>query len=102
LAKFHRKKAPGKRSEELDEPSLLVLQQLSAFLKLAESLDRSHCSLVQHASFIYADKEKAMLEIIATGDCQLEVWGAETHAKGFKKVFHRELTFRVRTAGPLD
>jgi exopolyphosphatase/guanosine-5'-triphosphate,3'-diphosphate pyrophosphatase len=65
-------------------------------------LDRSHCSLVQHARFIYADKDKAMLEIIATGDCQLEVWGAESHAKGFKKVFHRELTLRVRTVGPLD
>ncbi len=102
LARFHRKKAPGKRSEELDEPSLMVLQRLSTFLKLAESLDRSHCSLVQHARFIYADKEKALLEIIASGDCQLEVWGAESHAKGFKKVFHRELALRVRTVGPLD
>ena len=53
LTKFHRKKAPGKKSEELDEPSVVVLQQLSSFLKLAESLDRSHCSLIQHARFIY-------------------------------------------------
>ncbi|MDD1743983.1 MAG: Ppx/GppA family phosphatase [Methanomassiliicoccales archaeon] len=102
LAKFHRKKAPGKRSEELDEPSLSALQQLSTFLKLAESLDRSHCNLIQHSRFIYADKDKAMLEVVASGDCQLEVWGAESHAKGFKKVFHRELTLRVRTVGPLD
>ena len=102
IAKFHRKKAPGKRNEELDMPTLMSLHQLTSFLKLAESLDRSHCSLVQHARFIYADKEKAMLEIIAAGDCQLEIWGAESHTKGFKKVFHRELTFRVRTVGPLD
>ncbi len=102
LAKFHRKKAPGKKSEELDEPSLMVLQQLSSFLKLAESLDRSHCSLIQHARFVYADKEKALLEVIATGDCQLEVWAAESHAKGFRKVFHRDLSLRVRTVGPLD
>jgi len=102
IAKFHRKKAPGKRNEELDMPTLMSLHQLTSFLKLAESLDRSHCSLVQHARFIYADKDKAMLEIIAAGDCQLEIWGAESHTKGFKKVFHRELTFRVRTVGPLD
>ncbi len=102
LAKFHRKKAPGKRSDELDDPSLTVLQQLSTFLKLAESLDRSHCSLIQHAKFIYVDKDKALLEVIAAGDCQLEVWGAETHAKGFKKVFHRDLAIRVRSVGPLD
>ncbi len=102
LAKFHRKKAAGKRSDELDEPSLAVLQQLSVFLKLAESLDRSHCGLIQHARFVYADKDKALLEILASGDCQLEVWGAESHAKGFRKVFHRELSLRVRTVGPMD
>jgi exopolyphosphatase/guanosine-5'-triphosphate,3'-diphosphate pyrophosphatase len=105
LAKFHRKKLPGKKSEDLDEvkgSSKEELVLMASLLRLAESLDRSHCGLILHARFVNADEEEAMLEVTTNGDCQLETWGAESQAKAFKKAFGRDLVLRFRAASPLD
>lgn len=105
LAKFHRRKALGKKNHELDhlDPrSQEAVVALSAFLRMAESLDRSHCGLIEHARFVTADQDEAVLEIVANGDCQLELWGVESQAKGFRKAFGRELVVRYRQAVPMD
>jgi len=105
LAKFHRKKSLGKKSHELvhlDPKTQLLVVELSMFLRIAESLDRSHCGLVEHARFIDADRDEATLEVAANGDCQLELWGVESQRKGFRKAFGRDLVLRFRQTTPMD
>ena len=105
LTKFHRRKTLGKKNvelEEMDDKSQRLIVTLSTFLRIAESLDRSHCALIDHARFINADDDEAVLEVTSSGDCQLEVWGAESQTKGFKKAFGRHLVLKFRTTSPID
>ena len=105
LARFHRKKALGKKSHELaylDPHSQGMVVELSMFLRIAESLDRSHCGLIEHSRFVTADKNEATLEVAANGDCQLELWGVESQGKGFRKAFGRDLALRFRQSTPMD
>ncbi|HUL39952.1 MAG TPA: HD domain-containing protein, partial [Methanomassiliicoccales archaeon] len=105
LAKFHRKKSLGKRSSELEgleASAQKVVVTLSPFLRIAEALDRSHCGLIDHARFINANEEEAVLEISARGDCQLELWGTESQGKGFRKAFGRDLRIRFKISTALD
>jgi exopolyphosphatase/guanosine-5'-triphosphate,3'-diphosphate pyrophosphatase len=71
IARFHRKKTPKKKDPE--------------------SLDRSHTALVQHVRFSGVDKDTVSLEIVARGDCQLEIWGVEAEKKAFEKIFEKKL-----------
>ena len=105
LARLHRKRSLGKRSAELvgmDEASQRAMLRLSSFLRIAETLDRSHCALVDHARFVNATSKEAILEVSANGDCQLELWGVDSQVKGFKKAYDRELNVRFRITTVLD
>lgn len=98
IARFHRKKKP--RKKRLDLPDLADHEQgtvlvLAMFVRLAESLDRSHAGLVQHAEFVRAEKSEVVLDIIAESDCQLEIWGAEAEQRAFEKVFGKHLNIEV-------
>ena len=94
IARFHRKKAPKKKDPEvmeLESRELDALRILTTFVRLSESLDRSHTALIQHVKFTRADKTGIHLEVIARGDCQLEIWGVEAEKKAFEKIFGRQL-----------
>jgi len=98
LARFHRKKGPRKKDPDitgLDARERNALQLLSSFIRLGESLDRSHAGLVRHVWFSAADKNTARLEIVTAGDCQMEIWGIENERKAFEKAFGRKLIFDV-------
>jgi exopolyphosphatase/guanosine-5'-triphosphate,3'-diphosphate pyrophosphatase len=101
IARFHRKKTPRKRDPEileLDSNERETLRILSTFIRLGESLDRSHTALIQHVRFSHVDKECVYLEVVARGDCQLEIWGVEAEKKAFEKIFGKELVLeRVQT-----
>lgn len=100
LAKFHRKKTPKKKDldvGDLDAREREALRVLSMFIRLGESLDRSHAALIQHVRFARVDKDAVHLEVVARGDCQLEIWGIESERKTFGKVFGKELVFEVIT-----
>lgn len=99
IARFHRKKAPGKR--ELAGTGLVPSDQkrvraLVALLRMAESLDRSHAALVRRAAFQETTGKNAVLLISAVGDCQLELWGIEHEAGNFRRIFGRRLVTEVR------
>ncbi len=98
VALFHRKRLPGKRNPEfasLDKTSRQLVRVLSTFVRLSESLDRTHTGLVTDARFEPGKGKQAVLEIRATGDVQMEVWGVQSQAEGFRKVFKRDLLTRV-------
>jgi exopolyphosphatase / guanosine-5'-triphosphate,3'-diphosphate pyrophosphatase len=98
LARFHRKKPPRKKdpeTTELDSREQDVLRVLTPFIRLAETLDRSHTALIQHVRFSHSDKDTIYLEIIARGDCQLEIWGIEGEKRAFEKTFGKKLVFEI-------
>jgi exopolyphosphatase/guanosine-5'-triphosphate,3'-diphosphate pyrophosphatase len=101
IARFHRKKAPRKKDPEvmeLESRERDALRVLTTFIRLSESLDRSHTALIQHVKFTRADKGAIHLEVIARGDCQLEIWGVEAEKKAFEKIFGRPLVIeRIQT-----
>lgn len=103
LARFHRKKSPRKKDlvvTELDPRDQRPLRLLSCFLRLGESLDRSHAALVRHVRFSDTDKDTARLEILAQGECQLEIWGIESEKRAFEKAFGRKLVITVMETDP--
>jgi exopolyphosphatase / guanosine-5'-triphosphate,3'-diphosphate pyrophosphatase len=98
LARFHRKKTPKRKDPditELDSREQEVLRVLTPFLRLAETLDRSHTALIQHVRFSRVDKDSIHLEVVARGDCQLEIWGIEGEKKAFEKIFLKKLVFEI-------
>lgn len=100
VARFHRKKLPQKKSPnltDLDKQSRKAVIMLSTLLRIAESLDRSHSGLVLSSRFLFEDREKTIIEIIASGDCQLEIWGVESHMDAFEKAFDGKLMLEVKT-----
>ena len=98
IARFHRKKKPRKKRLEvldLGEHEQAMVMILSTFVRLGESLDRSHAGLVQHARFVRIEKNEVILEIVAQNDCQLEIWGVESEQRAFEKVFGKCLVVKV-------
>jgi exopolyphosphatase/guanosine-5'-triphosphate,3'-diphosphate pyrophosphatase len=94
IARFHRKRTPKKKDPEvleLDAQERDTLRILTTFIRLGESLDRSHTALIQHVRFSSIDKESVFLEVVARGDCQLEIWGVEAEKKAFEKIFGKKL-----------
>ncbi|MGB9175592.1 MAG: HD domain-containing protein, partial [Methanoregula sp.] len=101
IARFHRKKTPRKRDPEvmeLESHERDALRILTTFIRLSESLDRSHAALIRHVKFTRVDKESVHLEVLARGDCQLEIWGIEAEKKAFEKIFEKRLMIeRIQT-----
>jgi exopolyphosphatase/guanosine-5'-triphosphate,3'-diphosphate pyrophosphatase len=94
IARFHRKKILRKKDPEiveLESRERDALRVLTTFIRLSESLDRSHTALIRHVKFTKVDKERVHLEVIARGDCQLEIWGVEAEKKAFEKIFGKQL-----------
>jgi len=99
LVRYHRKRSPRRKDPgmaELDDKTQQKIVVMSTFLRLAETLDRSHANLVASAQFRKGSKGSVVLEVTADEDISLEVWGVENHAKAFKHAFDRELSIEVK------
>ena len=95
---YHRKKLPRRKHPqfaELDEASRRKVRVLCLLLRLAESLDRSHSGVVRSARFREAGKRRVELELYASGECQLELWGLGGHQEDFREVFRKDLVLRA-------
>ena len=96
-ALFHRRASPGKKHKEfaaLDDDSQEIVRVLSMLLRLAESLDRSHSGIVQHARLAVPNRNTACLEVFAEQDCSLEMAGLKLHVDTFRKVFGKRLEIK--------
>lgn len=101
LVLYHRKRPPRRKDPgmaDLDGRTQQNIITLSAFLRLAETLDRSHAGLVSGVGFTKKDKSEVVLEVVAEVDASLEVWGLDDDQKAFHKAFDRSLRVRVRGA----
>ena len=98
VALFHHKAFPRLKHPEfaeLDKRSREIVRVLCTFLRIAESLDRSHLQALSHAHLRTGDKKSVLLEITPARDCHLELWEVRNHERAFEKVFGRKLSIRV-------
>lgn len=98
VAFFHRKAYPRKKHRQyksLSQRARAAVRVMAVFLQMAESLDRSRAGVVREACLRTEGHKKAVLEIQATQDCQLELWGIRNQLKSFKRAFGRKLIIHV-------
>lgn len=101
IALYHRKSLPRKKHPEFavfNKRTQHIVRQLSALLRLAECLDRSQSGHVSRACFESKDRKRAGLNLYATQDCHIEVWGVEKHLDAVEKVFERRFDIHVHHA----
>jgi exopolyphosphatase/guanosine-5'-triphosphate,3'-diphosphate pyrophosphatase len=103
IARFHRKKLPSKKAlkdTDLDEKSKETVAVLSTFLRLAEKLDRSHCTLVKKAEFSKTGKDSVRLIFYSDSDCTLEEWSIAQNKQAFYEAFEKQLDVQCVVSSP--
>jgi exopolyphosphatase/guanosine-5'-triphosphate,3'-diphosphate pyrophosphatase len=94
---YHRKSLPGRKQQnflDLNSVDQDAVKVMSMFLRLSESLDRSHRSVITKVSFAFSGENATILEIVANQDAQLEIWGVENHIDAFRKTFGLNLIIK--------
>ncbi|MDP3595699.1 MAG: exopolyphosphatase, partial [Nitrospirota bacterium] len=71
-----------------------IVQILSALLRIADGLDRTHFSVVRTLDVKYTTATLT-IHLHVTGDAELETWAAAGRADLFERVFRRRLKFSV-------
>jgi exopolyphosphatase / guanosine-5'-triphosphate,3'-diphosphate pyrophosphatase len=102
IAQFHRKKPPTRKHPDLGMLDTEAREQvilLSSFVRLAESLDRSHMGLVMGVRFTEIRGDRVVMNIHAPDDCHLEMKGVENEVEHFGKVFGKRLFLQVENTG---
>lgn len=93
VARYHRRSEPAKRHsryKNLSKKSRNTVKKLSAILRVADGLDRSHYQNVQKLE-ITNKPDTISLLITTHGDPELEIWGCLRKAKMLKKLTGKEL-----------
>ncbi len=98
VARYHRRAIPQSKHEGFDAltPKFKrIVRILSALLRIADGLDRTHFSVVRSLDV----KLGATVTIVAhvTGDAELEAWAAKGRADLFERVFRRRVQFTLAT-----
>jgi exopolyphosphatase/guanosine-5'-triphosphate,3'-diphosphate pyrophosphatase len=94
IARFHRKEWPRtqKSFASLSNRGKQIVRSGSALLRIADGLDRSHCSVVSSLSCTI-HRKRVDIRIKPRGDAELEIWGAQQKADYFRDVFDRDVVF---------
>jgi exopolyphosphatase/guanosine-5'-triphosphate,3'-diphosphate pyrophosphatase len=97
VARYHRqgtakRRHPGFR--ELPRPTRRTVRTLSAILRLAESLDRSHAQGITGLE-MHDRGDDDLLQLRTTGDAELELWAAARQAAPFERMTGKPLRFEV-------
>jgi exopolyphosphatase/guanosine-5'-triphosphate,3'-diphosphate pyrophosphatase len=82
VARYHRQATPKKSHEgyaDLDAGQRRVVRLLSAFVRLAEGLDRSHAQVVADLKVTPDESDGLVVRVEATGDAELEQWAAQRY-----------------------
>lgn len=99
VALYHRKGIPKKRHTNLaglNRSERRRVSVLSAIMRVAEGLDRSHLGLVKDVQLsLERNPRRFVLTIRCETDCQLEVWGVQNSRDLFEYVFDAPLTVRT-------
>lgn len=102
LARFHRKGEPTRRDPEcalIPRREFERLRKLSAILRVADGIDRSHNQILKLIS-LRKYRNHWRFEFEARDDAELELWGAQRKGQLFEKLFGGRMEFRVTLKRP--
>ncbi len=104
IARYHRKSRPRRAHAEftaLPVNRRRAVRVLSAILRVADGLDRSHHQLVTALAVRFEGKT---LKIVAqvVGDAELEIWGARRKAKLLSKTLRRPVELDAEAVSSLS
>jgi exopolyphosphatase/guanosine-5'-triphosphate,3'-diphosphate pyrophosphatase len=93
VARYHRRAEPKlkhKAFANLSEEDRQTVRRLSALLRVADGLDRSHTRAVQD---VKCRVEDGTVRVVLTADAypEIDVWGASQKGRLFEKVFDHDL-----------
>jgi exopolyphosphatase/guanosine-5'-triphosphate,3'-diphosphate pyrophosphatase len=97
IARYHRQATPKKSHEGYaDLPGSLrrTVRALSAMVRLAEGLDRSHAQALGGLD-VYPRGDDYLVRLRAEGDAELELWAAHRHVAPLEKVLGKPIRFEV-------
>jgi exopolyphosphatase/guanosine-5'-triphosphate,3'-diphosphate pyrophosphatase len=97
IARYHRQAAPKKSHDgygTLKGMQRRTVRALSAMVRLAEGLDRSHAQTISGVD-VFPRSDDYLVRVRAAGDAELELWAAIRHAAPFEKMLGRPIRFEV-------
>ena len=97
IARYHRQATPKRAHEgygELKGPLRKTVKALSAMVRLAEGLDRSHAQALTGLD-LYPRGDDYLARLRATGDAELEIWAAHRHVAPLEQVLGKPIRFEV-------
>lgn len=100
VSRYHRKSTPKLKHKpfaKLPPEDRAIVRTLSAVLRVADGLDRTHMRLVKSIS-LRIDSGEAHFDLVAESDPSVDVWGAERKADLWQKVFSLTPVFRWANA----
>ena len=104
IARYHRQATPKKGHEgygDLRGSLRRSVRALSAMVRLAEGLDRSHAQALSGLD-LYPRGEDYLVRLRTTGDAELELWAAHRHVAPLEEVLGKPLRFEVATGDHKD
>ena len=97
IARYHRQGVP-KRSHQgygdLGRSKRRTVKALSAMVRLAEGLDRSHSRALAGID-LYPRSDDYLARIRTSGDAELERWAANRHVAPLEKILGKPIRFEV-------
>jgi exopolyphosphatase / guanosine-5'-triphosphate,3'-diphosphate pyrophosphatase len=97
VTRYHRQSEPKKTHDgfkDLPPKARRVVKQLSAMLRLAEGLDRSHAQAISRLDLFPRDGDY-VARLRADGDAELELWAAHRHVQPLEKVLKHTIRFEL-------
>ena len=97
IARYHRQALPKKSHDgfsDLESAHRRVVKHLSAMVRLAEGLDRSHAQAVAGID-LYPRRSDYLARLRATGDAELELWAAHRHVEPLEKMLGKTIRFEL-------
>ena len=97
VARYHRQAVPKKSHDGIDAlPSKLqrVVKKLSAMVRLAEGLDRSHSQAVAGID-LFPRGDDYLARLRANNEAELELWAAHRHVRPLERILGRPIRFEL-------
>jgi exopolyphosphatase / guanosine-5'-triphosphate,3'-diphosphate pyrophosphatase len=97
LARYHRQATPKKSHEgygDLSGSLRKTVRALSAMVRLAEGLDRSHSQALAGLD-LYPRGDDYLARLRTSGDAELELWAAHRHVAPLEALLDKPIRFEV-------
>jgi exopolyphosphatase / guanosine-5'-triphosphate,3'-diphosphate pyrophosphatase len=97
IARYHRQATPKKSHDgygELKGALRKTVKRLSAMVRLAEGLDRSHAQALAGID-LYPRGDDYLARLRTAGDAELELWAAHRHVAPLEAMLGKPLRFEV-------